>query len=76
MVIYLGAGESGSILSLVFVIYIIDCCVFQLFAARGRDWLSIRELEKVVPALNCPRDTVDFEDQDIATRCFDIATQS
>ena len=65
----------GSILSLVFVI-ICDCCAFQLCAAQARAWLFIRESEKVVPAQKYPRDTVDFEEQDIATRYFDIGTLS
>ena len=60
---------------LVFVIYIIDYCVF-LSLPRARVWLSIWELVKVVPAQKYPRDTVDFEEQDIATRYFDIGTLS
>ena len=61
---------------LVFLIYIVDCCAFQLFAAGARVWLFIWKPEKVVPAQKYPRDTVDFEEQDIATRYFDIRTQS
>ena len=61
---------------LFFLIYIVDCCAFQLCAARARVWLFIWESEKVVPAQKYPRDTVDFEEQDIATRYFDIRTQS
>ena len=72
---FVGPVKIGSILSLVFAI-ICDCCVFHLCAVQARAWLFIRESEKVVPAQKYPRDTVDFEEQDIATRYFDIGTQS
>ena len=75
---YLSGSRRKWFLSefLFFLIYIVDCCAFQLCAARARVWLFIWELEKVVPAQKYPRDTVDFEEQDIATRYFDIGTQS